>query len=117
MLRWSKPDEQRWLRAIADDRALAGANPTHVIAGVYHALEHDPGLRYRDAVLDQDAELAVRKLPSGAVRLGYVALGGGFVSVATAIGAAEARRVIKTHDLQFGQRDPSFRKQLGKLGD
>ena len=117
VLRWRKPDEQRWLRTVADDRALAGASPTQVIAGVYHALEHDPGLRYRDAVVDQDVEFALRKLPSGAVRIGYVVKGGGFVSVATAVDEDQARQVIEAHDLRFGQSAPRFRKELGKLGD
>ena len=116
-LRWSKPDEQRWLGAIADDRALAGANPTEVIAGVYRALEQDPGLRYRDAVADQDAEFALRTLPSGAVRIGYVPKGGGFVSVATAVAKREARHVIEAHDFQLGQSGPRFQQQMAKLDD
>ena len=117
VLRWSKPDEQRWLGAIADDRALAGANPTEVIAGVYRALEQDPGLRYRDAVADQDAEFALRTLPSGTVRIGYVPKGGGFVSVATAVDKQEARHVIEAHDCPFGQSGPRFQQEMAKLDD
>ena len=116
VLRWSKPEEQRWLRAIAADRALAGANPTQVVAGVYHALEQDPGLRYRDAVADQNAEFALRPLPSGAVRIGYVPKGGGFVSLATAVDEDEARNAIEAHDFQFGQDAPQFKRELAKLG-
>ena len=115
VLGWSKPDEQRWMRTIADDRALSGANPTRVVAGVYRALEQDPGLRYRDAVVDQEAECALRILPSGAVRIGYVPKGGGFVSVATAVDKEEARRVVEVHDLQFGQNDLRFKEELEKL--
>ena len=117
VLRWGKPDEQRWLRTIAADRALAGANPTQVVAGVYDALEQDPGLRYRDAVADHGATFAARKLPSGAVRIGYVVAGAGFVSVATAVDEDEARRLIDAHDLRFGQSASVFEKELAKLSD
>ena len=115
VLGWSKSDERRWTRIIADDRALSGANPTQVVAGVYDALEQDPGLCYRDAVVDQGAEFALRVLPSGAVRVGYVPRGGGFVSVATALDREEARQVIKAHDMLSGQSDSHVKAELGKL--
>ena len=104
LLNWSGADEARWRDAVDSDRALGTVDGRTVLDAVFAVVDQDPGLRFLDA-RSSGAALAVRTMPSGAIRLGFASSDApdGFAVLATRADATKALGFAMDHELDGGR--------------